>query len=62
MENFFVLCTVAGVAMDSPLRTFSAGIFMIELERTLILTLPQEMKLWKRYMHYITSIIKISKK
>ena len=46
-----------GVTMGSPLGTVLAGIFMVELERTILPTLREHMSPWKRYVDdTITSI------
>ena len=39
-----------GVAMGSPLGPVLAGIFMVELERTILPTLREHMNPWKRYV------------
>ena len=39
-----------GVAMGSPFGTVLAGIFMVELERTILPTLREHMSPWKRYV------------
>ena len=46
------------VAMDSPLGPVLAGIFMIELERTILPTLREHMRPWKRYVDDTISYIK----
>ena len=38
-----------GVAMGSPLRPVIAGIFVVELERTLLPKLTEHMTPWKQY-------------
>ena len=40
-----------GVAMGSPLGPLLAGIFMVELERTILPTLREHMSPWKRYVN-----------
>ena len=47
-----------GVAMGLPLCPVLAGIFMIELERTMLLTLSEHMNQWKRYLGDTVSCIK----
>ena len=44
--------------MGSPLGSVLAGIFMVHLERTLILTMTELMNSWKRYVGHTISIIK----
>ncbi len=39
-----------GVTMGSPLGPVLAGIFMVELEQTLLPTLTEDMFPWKRYV------------
>ena len=39
-----------GVAMGSPLSPVLAGIFMVELERTILPALREHMNPWKRYV------------
>ena len=46
------------VAMDSPLGPVLAGIFMVELERTILPTLKEHMSPWKRYVDDTISYIK----
>ena len=45
-----------GVAMGSPLCPVLAGIFMTELERTMLLTLSEHMNQWKIYLGDTVSI------
>ena len=47
-----------GVAMGSPLGPVLAGIFMVELERTILPILREHMSPWKRYVDETTSYIK----
>ena len=47
-----------GVVMGSPLGPVLAGMFMVELERTILLTLSEHMSLWKRYVDDTISYIK----
>ena len=47
-----------GVAMGSPLGPVLAGIFMVELERTILPTLKEHMSPWKRYVDDTISYIK----
>ena len=47
-----------GVAMNSPLGPVLAGIFMVELERTILPTLRDHMSPWKRYVDDTISYIK----
>ena len=49
---------VDGVAMGSPLGPVLAGIFMVELERTILPTLREHMRPWKRYVDDTISFIK----
>ena len=44
--------------MGSPLGPVPAGIFMVELERTILRTLREHMKPWKRYVDGTISYIK----
>ena len=46
------------MAMDSPLRPVSANIFMVELERTIIPSLSDKIKLWKSYVDDTISFVK----
>ena len=39
-----------GIAMGSPFRPVLVNIFMVELERTIIPSLSDKIKLWKRYV------------
>ena len=39
-----------GVAMGSPLGPVLPGVFMVELERTILPTLREHMSPWKRYV------------
>ena len=64
MRDLLLLCTknvhfcyngdiyapAGGVAMGSPLGPVLAGIFMVELERTILATLRERMSPWKRYV------------
>ena len=47
-----------GVVVGSPLGPVLAGIFMVHLERLLILKLTQHMNPWRRYLDATISIIK----
>ena len=47
-----------GVAVGSPLGPVLAGIFMVELERTILPTLKEHMSPWKRYVDDTISYIK----
>ena len=47
-----------GVEMGLPLGPVLAGMFMVELERTILLTLSEHMSLWKRYVDDTISYIK----
>ena len=47
-----------GVTMGSPLCPVLAGIFMFELERTILPTLRDHMSPWKRYVDDTISYIK----
>ena len=47
-----------GIAIGSPLGPALARIFMVHIERTLIPTLTEHMKPWKRYVDDTVSIIK----
>ena len=49
-----------GVAMGSPLGPAIAGIFMVELEKSLIPTLMEHMFPWKRYLDDTIAVIKLS--
>ena len=46
--------------MLPPLGIVIAGIFMVELERSLIPTLMEHMTPWKRYVDDTTAVIKLS--
>ena len=48
--NGDIYTQVDGVAMGSPLGPVLAGIFMVELERTILPTLREHMRPWKRYV------------
>ena len=48
--NGDIYTQVDGVAMGSPLGPVLAGIFMVELERTILPTLRERMRPWKRYV------------
>ena len=64
MKDVLILCTksvhfpmngdiylqIDGVAMGSPLGPFLAGIFMVELERSLVLKRSNYIKFWKRFV------------
>ena len=64
MKDLLLLCTknihftfnvdiykqLDGVAMGSPLGSVIAGIFMVRLENTMILTLGDKLILWKHYI------------
>ena len=72
MRNLLLLCTknvhfsynwdiytqADGVAMRSPLGPVLAGIFMVELERTILPTLRENMSPWKRYVDDTISYMK----
>ena len=47
-----------GVTMGSPLGPVLAGIFMVELERTILPTLREHVSPWKRYVDDTISYIK----
>ena len=49
-----------GVAMGSPLGSVIVGIFMVELEKSLIPNLMEHMSPWKRYVHDTIAVIKLS--
>ena len=49
-----------GVAMGSPLGPVIAGIFMVELEKSLIPNLMEHMSPWKRYVDDTIAVIKLS--
>ena len=48
-----------GVAMGSPLGSVIAGIFMVELDRTLLPRLIEYMTRWKRYVDNTIATIKL---
>ena len=48
-----------GVAMGSPLSPVLAGIFMVELERTILPTLKEHISPWERYVDNTISYIKV---
>ena len=64
MKDMLILCTksvhfsmnggiylqIDGVAMGSPLGPVLAGIFMVELERSLVPKLSSYIKFWKRFV------------
>ena len=56
--NGDIYTQVDGVAMDSPLGPVHAGIFMVELERTILPTLREHMRPWERYVDDTISYIK----
>ena len=72
MKELLILCTknvhfsyndeiykqTDGVAMGSPLGPVIAGIFMVELEKTILPTLKDHMSPWKRYVDDTFSYIK----
>ena len=47
-----------GVARDSPLRPVLANIFMVELERTIIRSLSDKLKLWICYIDDTIAFVK----
>ena len=47
-----------GVAMGSPLGPVLENIFMVELERTIISSLSDKIKLWKRYVDDTIAFVK----
>ena len=49
-----------GVAVGSPMGTVIAGIFMVELERTLLPRLTEYMTPWKRYVDDTIATIKLT--
>ena len=73
MKEMLILCTknanftfqsrtyvqTDGVAIDSPLVLILAGIFMIELENSLLPKLTKYITFWKRYVDDTISIVKI---
>ena len=56
--NGDIYTQVDGVAMGSLLGPVVAGIFMVELERTILPTLREHMRPWKRYVDDTISNIK----
>ena len=48
------------IAMGSPLEPVIAGIFMVELERTLLARLTEYMTPWKRYVDDTIATIKLT--
>ena len=48
-----------GVAMGSPLGPVLAGIFMVELERTLVPKFRRKMFPWRRYVDDTIAMVKI---
>ena len=44
--------------MGSPLGPVLANIFMVELERTIISSLSDKIKLWKHYVDYTITFVK----
>ena len=48
-----------GVAMGSKLEPVLAGIYMVDLERSLVLLLTAELSFWKRYVDNIITFVKI---
>ena len=48
-----------GMAMGSPLDPVLAGIFMVELETSIISTLDRSLLKWKRYVDNIFCYVKI---
>ena len=48
-----------GVAMGSPLGPVLAGIFMVDLERSLVPLLTAELSFWKRYVDDTITFVKI---
>ena len=47
-----------GVAMGSPLGPVLSGIFMVELENRLVLTLNESMTLWRRFVDDAITFVK----
>ena len=47
-----------GVAMGSPLGPVLSGIFMVELENRLVLTLNDSMTLWRRFVDDAITFVK----
>ena len=76
MKELLLLCTKSvhftfngdiyqqldGVAMGSPLGPVIAGIFMVELENTLIPTLVDKLLFWRRYVDDTLCFVKKGKK
>ena len=72
MEDLLLLCTknvhftlhgetyqqLDGVAMGSPLGPVIAGIFMVELENTLVTTLSDSLLFWRRYVDDTLCVVK----
>ena len=56
--NYIIYQQCDGVAMGSPLEPVLAGIFKVDLERTLVPKLTEHMNPWKRYVNETISIIK----
>ena len=56
--NGDIYIQVDGVAMGSPLGPVLPGIFMVELERTILPTLREHVRPWKRYVDDTISYIK----
>ena len=48
-----------GVAMGSELEPVLAGIYMVDLERSLVLLLTAELSFWKRYVDNTITFVKI---
>ena len=48
-----------GVAMGSKLEPVLAGIYMVDLERSLVLLLTAELSFWKRYVDNTITFVKI---
>ena len=48
-----------GVAMGSPLGPVLVGIFMVDLERSLVPLLTAELSFWKRYVDDTITFVKI---
>ena len=46
-----------GIAMCSPLGPVLAGIFMVDLERSLVPLLTAELNFWKRYVWMTPSLL-----
>ena len=46
-----------GIAMCSPLGPVLAGIFMVDLERSLVPLLTAELSFWKRYVWMTPSLL-----